>query len=128
MKEEWTLIEDNGRQRFYRLNFIASKFPGSFSTIDEILETGHEYLNEMYSIAEDCSGGFNKVCISDSMMHAERLVFPVVTIKNKNDGTERLLVIPDEIDGIMTSLIDGGDCRSIYRDETYLHRLRLANK
>ena len=130
MKENWCIVKSTGRQRFYRLGFLIKNFPWieylKFEMLKELIDK--EVEKRGYEVIEEYKDGFSIVCVSDAHTHTERLVFPVIVVKDKSTGEIDLKPIMYQIDGKHTFMIDGGDERDVYRDETYLHRLRIANK
>lgn len=68
------------------------------------------------------TGPVEIICISDAIDHTERLVFPARMTENGPRVTEKV-----QIAGIMTSLSDGGDERTVYDDSTYIKYLAKLN-
>lgn len=99
-KLTFTKIENTATQRYYRLsNPITRSAEG-------------ENLEEEVSC----------VCISDSWMHRERLVFRA---KEYESGAQ--ISNWGEIGGVMTNFMNGGDPDSIQPDYYYLEELAEAN-
>ena len=131
MNENWCIVKDTGRQRFYRLGFLVKNLPwmDGLYTFEKLKELIDEFVEKRgYDVIEEYKNGFSLVCVSDAHTHTERLVFPAIAVKDKSTGEVDLKFVGYHIDGKHTFMIDGGDERDVYRDETYLHRLRIANK
>ena len=61
------------------------------------------------------------IFVSDAFTHVERLVFPAFEYNGKYNRTS------DDIGGIHTMMIHGGDEDSVYDDEVYIRRLAQIN-
>ncbi len=118
-----------GNERFYKLSeyinsgkdlmgniSVTAAFNRDFERIKQ------EYKDELRPYLTD-SRGTNIVCISDSTIHIERLVFPAYPLKSHNTYAHSSY----SIDGRYTMLIDGGDYDTIHDDEVYLRHLAMLN-
>lgn len=138
MKEkDWELILNLGRQRVYKLNFKIRYFKRPDEDLRPIKEV-FDYniglvfdynigLPEHLEIADDTET-IDKVCVSDSHDHVERLVFPIIYVTDKNTGAKRLFINFLDIDGHMTPLDGYDNAKTIHKDEVYLRHLRMLNK
>ena len=129
------LIKRTNSQRFYQLDFKVKIGSSSFfmfgSTkvdIRKLFEANPILFKGEYELAEDVLGGIDKICISDSHTHTERLVFPAFNIRNKNTGEVMLSHRNNNIDGRHTMLIHGGDDNAVYDDKVYVRHLRILNR
>lgn len=122
-----TLIHNNGRQRFYSLSEPISKgisLFGPTDVMDDIRRTIQFQIKEEYQegILDSFKDGCKMIAVSDARTHIERLVFPAFI----RDNGEHFF-LPCEIDGKLTSMIKGGDPRSVYPDAVYLRHLCIIN-
>ena len=121
------LVHDTGRQRWYELSEPIAIGKSTFwgGMLVDILED----TKKCYGWTKNCGNayleqlkdGCHMVVVSDAKRHAERLVFPGFII----DGEYRHS--SNEIDGIITNSIDGGDESTIHPDEVYLRHLCMLN-
>jgi hypothetical protein len=73
--------------------------------------------------------GFCHVIISDSRVHAERLVFPAIKKQNTKTGDVFYGILSFiNIAGESTFIYNGGDTSTILEDQEYLDQIIKANK
>jgi len=99
----------------YRENRLAKKF---YSTPDR---------DRNKLITRHISSVFKYVAISDAHTHIERLAFPAWRIKPLNDDYIGFFWLCDNIAGMNTFMIHGGDARKVKPHEVYLRMLAKAN-
>jgi len=136
MSKDWEIIKDNGRQRVYQLMFDVRYFksPGDkIRTIDEIFTADSPNrlgLTKNLEVIEDIDNtrSINKVCVSDAHTHVERLVFPVLSVGDKNTGKEGLFIWYIDIDGYITRMDGDDNWNTVHPDEVYLRHLKLINR
>ena len=122
-----TLIYNNGRQRFYSLSEPISKgisLFGPTDIMDDIRRTIQFKIKEEYQegFLNSFKDGCKMIAVSDASTHIERLVFPAFIYDNGEH-----CIVSCEIDGKLTSMIKGGDPRTVYPDAVYLRHLCIIN-
>ena len=84
-------------------------------------------LKEEWFVDEDISESFDKIAVSDAHTHIERLVFPAVWCKNKNTGERCVVWNMDNIAGVHTMMIHGGDSSMVFPFGHYVDELYKIN-
>lgn len=121
------LIQTNKNNRIYQLDFSVSVF-GKNQTIKDLWIADPIKMIDGYMIDEDVTNSINKVCVSDSLRHIERLTFPVFWARNMDTGERKLQWRCNNICGYNTFLIFGGDPKYVYPDMVYIRKLRMKNR
>jgi hypothetical protein len=123
MKIEFTLIETNSNQRFYkssvtlkhgynRLQRRKETWDGA-KVIERVKPEYHHLFKEE---------GFDIICISNASTHFEKLAFAAV---QRLDGTCGRTSM--QVEGVHTFLSYGGDSSTCWEDEKYLRLIARHN-
>lgn len=101
--------------------------PAKELSLEEIFTKDPLRTMDHIELLEDPAKGVNHVCVSNAHTHIEKLVFPAFMIRNNKTKKEYLVHRNNNIEGVHTMLIHGGDPKTIEPDETYLERLVKLN-
>lgn len=123
MKIEFNLIETNGTQRFYKSSVTLKhgynrciKSKETWDRTERIKRVKPEH-HDLFK-----EEGFEIVCISDASTHAEKLAFAAIQRVNGTCGRTGM-----QIEGVHTSLIQGGNPSKCWEDEKYLRLIARHN-
>jgi len=123
--DKYKLVRKTNTHKYYKLPKPITIFTNkSFNFENELKDLRRRLKPEYEMINNECK----YVCISDSKTHTERLVFAAGRIKNTINGKIIISIYSyAKIDGITTTIIEGGDHTTIHDDEVYLRHLSILN-
>jgi hypothetical protein len=121
-----SLVYENHRQRFYKLNkYIKIGYNRSSNIkfdISKDTQENNRFKKEYLHLTP--IDGVNVICISDAKTHIERLAFAAVY--NYIDKIYSIINMRN-IEGVHTMMINGGDESKIYPDYVYIRKLAELN-